>query len=256
MPYKGKVFDSKGEHIRATTLLKGLQPHREAPNKNRGKRFAAGEIISDKPLHILGNNVEELQFWTVHPTSQVLRKAKVFLLGRIALLLNSGKPCTSTERNPSVEVVLTIYEYDKVKNIYYPKGKSALLNVMKCLQMNVSEYIQCDGSDVKLLVEEIKELQEHVPFTPDINIESRLDTESNKNNEDVEVVETEEEEPFNVESIVKKQFNSKVGQYEFLVKWKGYSTKHNTWELISNIPDSIITKFELDSIKKVTEPPK
>ena len=53
LPYKGKVFDSKGEQIRAITLLKGLQPHREVPNKNRGKRFAAGEIVSDKPLHVL-----------------------------------------------------------------------------------------------------------------------------------------------------------------------------------------------------------
>jgi len=38
---KGKVLDSQNDKITATTLLKGLQPHREAPNKNRGKRFAA-----------------------------------------------------------------------------------------------------------------------------------------------------------------------------------------------------------------------
>ena len=83
----------------------------------------------------------------------------------------------------------------------------------------------------------------------------RLDAENDEDN--METVETEEEEPFNVESIVKKQFNSKLGQYEVLVKWKGYSMKHNTWELISNIPDNInLTKFELDSTKKVIEPPK
>jgi len=258
LPYKGKVFDSKGEQIRATTLLKGLQPHREAPSKNRGKRFAAGEIISDKPLYVLGNNIEELQFWSVYPTSQVLRKAKVFLLGRITLILNEGKPCANAEKNPSVEVVLTIYEYDEVKDIYHPKGKSALLNVMKFLQMDVSKHIQCgNGSDIKLLVDNIEELQEYVPFTPDVNIESRLDAGNGNNGEDnLDAVETEEEEPFNVESIVKKQFNSKLGQYEFLVKWKGYSTKHNTWELISNIPDSIVTKFELDNTKKTAEPPK
>ena len=28
LSYKGRVFDSNGEQIRATTLLKGLQPHR------------------------------------------------------------------------------------------------------------------------------------------------------------------------------------------------------------------------------------
>ena len=102
----------------------------------------------------------------------------------------------------------------------------------------------------------VEELQEYVPFTPGINIESRLDHENDKCDEDNVDVGNEEEEPFNVESIVRKQFNSKLGQYEFLVKWKGYSTKHNTWELISNIPDSIITKFELHSTKKTTEPPK
>ena len=50
-----------------------------------------------------------------------------------------------------------------------------------------------------------------------------------------------------MEQILKKQFNSKLGQYEFLVKWKGYSEKHNTWELITNIPDTMIMQFELDN---------
>jgi len=67
------------------------------PNKNRGKLFATGELVSNKLLHIEGNDVEELQFWTVYPTAQALKKAKVFLLGRIILILNKGKPCASTE---------------------------------------------------------------------------------------------------------------------------------------------------------------
>ena len=83
---KDVVYDNKGDHIRATTLLKGLQPQREIPNKNRGKRFAAGELVTNKPLHIEGNDVEELQFWTVYLTAQALKKAKAFLLGRITLL--------------------------------------------------------------------------------------------------------------------------------------------------------------------------
>ena len=40
---------------------------------------------------------------------------------------------------------------------------------------------------------------------------------------------------FVVEEIVKKQFNGKLGQFEFLVKWKGYSAKHNTWELVTDL---------------------
>ena len=111
LQYSGKVFDSQSEQIRAFILLKGLQPHREVPNKNRGKRFAAGEMYVDKPLHVQDNTIEELQYWIVHPTSQILRRGKVFLLGQISLILNDGKPCTCAEKNPSVEVVMTMYEY-------------------------------------------------------------------------------------------------------------------------------------------------
>ena len=181
LPYKGKVFDSKGEQIRAITLLKGLQPQREVPNKNRGKRFAAGEIVSDKPLHVLGNSIEELQFWSL----QALRKAKIFLLGRITLILNEGKPCASAEKNPSAEVVLTIYEYDEAEDIYHPKGKFALLNVTKFLQMDVSKYIQCcEECKVKLLIENIEELREYVPFSSGMNFESRLVAENDESDEE------------------------------------------------------------------------
>ena len=32
--------------------------------------------------------------------------------------------------------------------------------------------------------------------------------------------------------------------YEFLVKWKDYSSNFNTWELASNIPDSKLEEFQ------------
>lgn len=47
------------------------------------------------------------------------------------------------------------------------------------------------------------------------------------------------EEEFIAERIVKKQFNAKLGQYEYLIKWKDY---HNTWKL--NIPEALLTSFE------------
>jgi len=112
---RGKVLDSHGEKIRTTTLLKGLQPHREVPNKNRGKRFAAGDIAGDRPLHEPGNSIEELQFWLVNPVSQTLQKAKVFLLGRITIILDQGKPCSSAENNPSVEVILPCTNTTEIK---------------------------------------------------------------------------------------------------------------------------------------------
>lgn len=256
---KGMVYDSKGDHIRATTLLKGLQPQREIPNKNRGKRFAAGELVSNKPLHIEGNDVEELQFWTLYPMVQALKHAKMFLLGRISLILNEGKPCTNAENNPSVQVVLTIYDYDQSEAIYHPKGKTALLNASKILQMNVTQYIKYTDSlqtDLTLNTDDIEKLNGYIPFSMNVDIDGRLASLELASTEKQELTTTEdEEEPFNVESIVKKQFNSKMGQFEFLVKWKGYSEKHNTWELINNIPEAIIDKFELQNhFPKITQP--
>ena len=46
-----------------------------------------------------------------------------------------------------------------------------------------------------------------------------------------------------------------MGQFEFLVKRNGYSAKYNTWKLISNIPEAVIDKFELDNrFQKITAP--
>ena len=161
--------------------------------------------------------------------AQALKKAKVFLLGRIILILNEGKPCTNAENNPSVEVVLTIYDYDPSEAVYHPKGKSALLNVTKILQMHVIQHIKYTDSlqsDVTLITDDIEELNGYVPFSMDVDIDSRL-TSLEVSSKEINTTE-DEEEPFNVESIVRKQFNAKMGRFEFLVKWKGYSAKHNT----------------------------
>ena len=58
----------------------------------------------------------------------------------------------------------------------------------------------------------------------------------------------DEEDEEEIEEFVKKQFNGRLNQYEYLVKWKGYSSKHNTWELITNIPDDLLRDFEVPSI--------
>jgi len=254
-----KLRKSDSEKIRATILLKGLQPHREVPNKNRGKRFAAGDIAGDRPLHEPGNSIEELQFWLVNPVSQTLQKAKVFLLGRITIILDQGKPCSSAENNPSVEPCMNTTE---IKILTIQRGKSGLLNVAKFLKIDVTKqaYTGSEPSEVKLTLTVIKDIEDYVPYTADIDIDGRIGI-LKESSDDAEVTDTEgddnEEEPFNVEYIIKKQFNAKEGQYEFLVKWKGYSEKHNTWELLSNIPDKIVNKFDLEyANKKVVEPPR
>lgn len=127
----------------------------------------------DKPLHVQDNTIEELQYWIVHPTSQILRRGKVFLLGQISLILNDGKPCTCAEKNPSVEVVMTMYEYVPDKDTYYPKGKSGLLNVTKFLKVEVTMHIECNAdSNIKLSIDSIEELKEYVPFTRDLDTKS------------------------------------------------------------------------------------
>jgi len=111
------------------------------------------------------------------------------------------------------------------------------------LQTNVTERInhETDQEAVTLKIDGWEELAGYVPFSMDVNVESRLE----------ELTPTlimnpppEDEDEYIVENIVKKQFNTRLGQYEFLVKWKGYSAKHNTWELITNIPDAVLNKFE------------
>ena len=59
---------------------------------------------------------------------------------------------------------------------------------------------------------------------------------------DFDCSESEDTDPYHVERIVKKLF--KKGQYEYQVKWCGYSENENTWELPSNIPSSILSAFE------------
>ena len=49
--------------------------------KTGKKRFAAGQLLGNRPLHTPGNEVQELAFWKVFPESKALRNAKLFLLG-------------------------------------------------------------------------------------------------------------------------------------------------------------------------------
>ena len=60
-------------------------------------------------------------------------------------------------------------------------------------------------------------------------------------------------DPYVVEKIIKKRFNARKSQYEYFVKWRGYSAKENTWDLTSNIPDDILEEFERQSAHMHTQ---
>jgi len=248
----GKIV-CDGKPLSVTSLLRGLQPHREKPSKDRGKRFAAGELSGNLPLHIDGNEVEVLQYWTLFPSSQALKTAQIFLLGQISLILTNGKPCHNAENNPSTEVVLTLYDYDEVTSEYHVAGKTAILTASSVLHVNVSSSIIINGSAIKLPIEDLEQLHEYVPFSHNININDRLKRFApTKEFEPLRV--TDDDDRYIVEKIIKKQFNTRLGQYEFFVKWKGYSERHNTWELITNIPEDTLTDFERASSVTSTVP--
>ena len=119
-----------------------------------------------------------------------------------------------------------------------------LLKAPSILHVDVTKHIQQICDTVTLPFDSIEELQGYLPFSNEVDIETRLATCAPTEPRACPVIEDEEE--FVVESIVKKQLNSRLGQYEYLVKWKGYSAKHNTWELLTNMPDDILSSFELN----------
>ena len=59
---KGKLI-CHNKAVHATSILKGPQPQREKPSKDKGKYFAAGDLLGNRQT--TGNEIQELQFWTL-----------------------------------------------------------------------------------------------------------------------------------------------------------------------------------------------
>ena len=119
---------------------------------------------------------------------------------------------------------------------------------MKHLITNTIEGIQLDHMAIPDLIE-------YKPFHSDIDLHIQLsdatDSQNGANMEpDPEA--DEDTDPYIVERIVDKRFNAHKSQYEYLVKWLGYDTRENTWELPSNIPDNKLQQYER-SLSKDTE---
>lgn len=225
-------------------LLKALQPYREKPSKDLSKRFAAGEIALDKAIPS-EHDVATQQIWTIFPTNPLMRKAKVFLLGQIIYISESDKPVRSSMKcNPTTHVVLTVYEYTPETIIFAAAGRSWLLKAANTLLANVSNHVSTEsGGQLQFDCNEISELVDYIPFHPDIDIQGRLPEDADPSTSNASIM-AESEDPYIVENIVSKRFNSIKGQYEYLVKWQGYTSQENTWELLSNIPGSILESYE------------
>jgi len=87
-------------------------------------------------------------------------------------------------------------------------------------------------------------LTDYTPFHADLNIEARLPSNDDLsgNLEDSDHC-SDDDDPYIVEAVIDKRFHRHRNQYEFLVKWVGYSD--TTWEIASNIPSNKITEYEI-----------
>ena len=172
--------------------------------------------------------VQEFQYWTIYPESKALQNARLFLLGRIILLMNDNKPVRSAEKCPDTFVSLIVYKYNQDLSLHAPQGKTSLLKSTTVLHINVTSCTkEFDNGNVHLNVTSITNLEYYIPLTDDINISQRLTLFTGTN---IQPQNIEDNEKYIVEEVLEKNVNSRLGQYEFLVKWKDYSSRYNTWE--------------------------
>ena len=85
----------------------------------------------------------------------------------------------------------------------------------------------------------IPQLSEYDPFHADLDLVSRTDI-----NIPTAIISQDSNDPYILERIIKQRYNSNKVQYEYFVKWQGYSSTENTWELPNNIPSDILEEYE------------
>lgn len=233
------LFNENWNARSAKSLIKTLQPFREMPSKDRRKRFAAGQLYGDseKPK---SHDVSLFEFWAIGTTK--LQNAHCFLLGKIIFMSHLGKSCSSEMKaNPNLNIVFEVYEYDSLSRCYSSNGRSGFLKA-KCLIANVNNEISLENEKITFDYTKVAGLQEYLPFHDDIDIDARLPKQCTASATTDMVDDPNESDPFIVNQIINKRFNSYKGQYEFLVSWVGYSDQ--TWELPYNIPDKKIEEYE------------
>ena len=114
-------------------------------------------------------------------------------------------------------LILTMYTYNQESDQYCVNGRTAALKAPFVLHVNVSKnIIHVNATTIKLSTNNLEELCGYLPFSNDIDISSRLASLSHR--EAVEPQTDDDCDEYIVEAIRKKQFNSRLGRYEFLVK--------------------------------------
>lgn len=177
-------------------VLKGLQPYREKPSKDRAKRFAAGELPLNSPISE-EHDLLLYSYWCVRCTT-CLESAKLFLLGQVLCITQNDKPVDSCISNcPNAFVVLYVYKFDSKTSEYTAAGRSALMKASKVLIVEATN-IDMGIDSLKFDHSCIPNLNGYSPFHDDLDLNSIImDISSSEQSEN-------EDDPFIVEGIIKK----------------------------------------------------
>ena len=135
-----------------------------------------------------------------------------------------------------------MFKFATDSNTYKPAGRSGLLKASKVLLINVNSKVSGSVNNKSLDYQSTSELAGYVPYHADLDVQARLPLEPD-NSEDHTTTD-DENDSYLVEKIVSKRFNAQKVQYEYLVKWLGYASTENTWELQTNIPRDMLDSFE------------
>ena len=155
------------------------------------------------------------------------------MIGQIIFISHLSKACTSEiKSNPNLELIFEIYANDQSTSSYTWNGRSGFLKACKLLIVNITNkaFLDEENRTIRFDHSKIADLQSYLPFHDDINFEAWLLKESASIAEDAEQADTD---PFILDKVINKIFNSQKSQYEFLVSWVGYTDE--TWELPDNI---------------------
>ena len=95
-------------------------------------------------------------------------------------------------------------------------------------------------TNIKLNLKSVLDMKDYVPYHADLDIQKRLPQDRTSLVNTACTI----DEPYLVEKVVKKRFSNHQNQHEYLIKWQGYTSSENTWELPENIPANMLAEFE------------
>ena len=101
-----------------------------------------------------------------------------------------------------------------------------MLPACSSLIQNVTSFVTETTEKIKLNLESVSDMKNYGLYRADLDIQKRL------YQNETSLVNTactdQSDEPYLVEKEVKKQFSNDRNQYEYLIKWQGYTSSGST----------------------------